>query len=30
MLRQHLETLPGLTAYQFDPRHVPHLLKPAS
>ena len=30
MLRQHLDTLPGPTAYQFDPRHVPHLLKPAS
>ncbi|HEY5864212.1 MAG TPA: hypothetical protein VI542_01455 [Candidatus Tectomicrobia bacterium] len=30
VLRQHLETLPGPTAYQFDPRHVPPLLKPAS
>jgi hypothetical protein len=30
MLRQHLETLPGPTAYQFDPRHVPSLLHPAT
>jgi hypothetical protein len=29
MLRLHLETLPGPTAYQFDPRHVPPLLKRA-
>jgi uncharacterized protein len=25
-LRTHLETLPSPTAYQFDPRHVPHIL----
>lgn len=30
ILRQHLATLPGPTAYQFDPRHVPSLLNPAS
>jgi hypothetical protein len=26
MLLTHLETLPSPTAYQFDPRHVPHIL----
>lgn len=25
-LLEHLETLPNPTAYQFDPRHVPHVL----
>ena len=30
MLRQYLETLPDPTSYQFDPRHVPPLLKRAS